>query len=128
MSVRYVIHKKYRLIHTIGEDSITAAEVQAHQDQLLSDPAFDPSFNQLIDVTTALQLDITVAEAKEIARRRIVSANARRAFAARTIHMFVLGRLMEIYHEAHHEVDVHIFDDRDEALKWLGMPENSGLY
>jgi len=128
MSIRDAIYKQYGLLITTGEGYITAAEIQIHQDHLLSDPAFDPKFDQLIDVTTAVHLDMTAAEAKEIAWRPIVSPNSRRAFAATSIHIFALCRLMEIQHEAHNGTEVQIFTARHEALKWLRVPEDSGLY
>jgi hypothetical protein len=35
--------------------------------------------------------------------------------------VFGMGRLMEAYHGmAHRQEEVHVFYDRDEALKWLG--------
>ena len=110
---------------TVGEGGVTFREIQDHQDQLLADPAFDPSFNQLIDVIAATDLNLTVAEMKEVTRRRIVSSGSRRAFVASSIHILVIGRLMQTYHEQHHEVDVQIFQDRNEALKWLGIKKNS---
>jgi hypothetical protein len=61
-------------------------------------------------------------------RRRIVSSGSRRAFVASSIHILAIGRLMQTYHEAHHEVEVHIFLDRGEALTWLGMKDDSGLF
>jgi hypothetical protein len=128
MPVRYVIHKKLRLVLTIGEGAVTFDEIKAHQDRLLSDPDFDPSFNQLIDVTGATTLDLSAEEAKQIARRRIVSSGSRRAYVAKSPHIFGMGRLMEVYHEQHAEVEVHIFDDRDAALKWLGIEQGSGPY
>ena len=113
---------------TVGERSVTFREIQNHQDQLLTDPAFDPSFSQLIDVTAATDLDLTVAEMKETTRRRIVSTGSRRAFVASSMHILTIGRLMQTYHEAHHEVEVHIFLDRGKALKWLGIADDSGLF
>ena len=113
---------------TAGDGWVTFREIQDHQDQLLADPAFDPSFSQLIDVTAATELDLTVAEMKEITRRRIVSSGSRRAFVASRIHILTIGRLMQTYHGAHHKVGVHIFFDRSEALTWLGIKHDSGLF
>ena len=128
MPLHYKIHKGHRLVVTVGEGIVTFRQIQDHQDQLLADPAFDPSFNQLIDVIAATDLNLTVAEMKEITRRRIISAGSRRAFVATSIHILAIGHLMQTYHEAHHEVEVQIFHDRDEALKWLGIKDDSGLF
>jgi len=35
---------------------------------------------------------------------------------------------MEAYHEDYAQVEAHIFDDRDSALKWLGIEVDSGLF
>ena len=125
MPVHYIIYKEHRLAITTGEGYITADEIKAHQDQLLGDPDFDPTFNQLIDVTNAADLYLNVGEMKEVSRLRIVSGSSKRAYLAKSIHVAAVGRVMEIYHEAHHEVEVHVFEDRHEALQWLGIEEDS---
>ena len=109
---------------TTCEGRVTFDEVIAHQDRLLSDPDFDPNFNQFIDTSAATALDVTIDEAKQIARRRIFSPASRRAFFATSPHIFGMGRLMEVYHKQHAEVDVHIFNDRAAALKWLELKQD----
>jgi glucose-6-phosphate isomerase len=129
--VTYVIDKEHRLILTIGEGSVTASEIRNHQDRLLRDPNFDATFNQLIDVTTATAFDMTADEAKQIALRPIVSEKSKRAFVAVKPDIYGLGRLMQIYHvQMYHErlADAGVFSDRDSALKWLEIKEDSGHY
>jgi len=126
LPVRYVIDKDHRLVLTIGEGSVTFDDIKHHQNRLLSDPAFDAKFDQLIDVTTATSFDLSAEEAKEIARRPIVSPASRRAFVASMPGVYGMGRLMQVYHERNAQVDV--FYDRDSALKWLGIEQDSGLF
>ncbi len=126
MPVRYEIDKEHHLIFTVGEGSVTASEIRSHQDRLLRDPNFDAAFNQLIDVTTATRFDMSTDEAKQIALRSIVSTKSKRAFVAIKADIYGLGRLMQIYHEQ--LADAHVFNDRDSALKWLGVDEDSGHY
>jgi hypothetical protein len=126
LPARYVIDKKHRLVLTVGEGSVTFDEIRNHQDQLLRDPDFDAAFNQLIDVTTATRFDISGDEAREIARRKIVSSSSSRAFVASQPAIFGFGRLMEAHAEEH--AQIHVFHDRDSALKWLGVEEDSGHY
>jgi hypothetical protein len=121
-----VIDKKHRLVLTVGEDSVTFDEVRNHQDQLLRDPDFDAAFNQLIDVTTATRFDMSADEAREIARRKIMSSTSRRAFVASERAIYGFGRLMEAHAEQHAQIQV--FHDRDSALKWLAVNEDSGHY
>lgn len=71
-------------------------DVRDHQDRLLADPDFDPSFDQLIDTTPAGEFNISAEQAISLAGRRIVSPKSRRAFVAVKPHIFDLGRMMEI--------------------------------
>lgn len=125
MPVGYVIDKKHRLILTIGDGSVTVSEIRNHQDRLLSDPDFDPAFNQLIDVTTATRFDMSVDEAKQVALRPIVSPKSKRAFVASKPAIYGLGRLMQVYHGR--MARVRIFRDRNAAFKWLGFNDDSDL-
>ena len=122
MPVRYVIDKKLQLVVTTGWGQVTFAESLAHQDQLLNDPDFKSEFNQLINLTAATSLDISVAEAKRIAIRNPFSSTSRRAFVATNPSIFGLGRLMEAYHEMSAVVSlVCVFYDLPSALQWLGL-------
>lgn len=51
MPCRYVIDIEQRLVISTGWDRVTFAEIKAHQDQLVSDPDFNPEFNQFVDAT-----------------------------------------------------------------------------
>ena len=121
MPVHYTIDKHSRLILTVAEGHVTFGEIKAHQDRLLSDADFDPAFNQMIDTTDATEVDLSPAEAKEIALRRIVSSASRRAFIAKKPHIYGIGRFMEVYHQHFAQVETHIFSERDAGLKWLGL-------
>jgi hypothetical protein len=122
MPVRYVIDKESQLVVTTGLGRLTFAESLAHQDQLLNDPDFNSEFNQLIDLTAATSLDISVAEAKRLAMRNPFSSTSRRAFVATNPSIFGLGRLMEVYHEMSAVVSlVCVFYDLPSAMKWLGV-------
>ena len=94
-------------------------DVRHHQDRLLIDPDFDASFDQLIDTTRVAKFDISVAEARILASRPIVSPESRRAFVATNPHILGLGQMLEIYQCA----EVHVFHSMDEAWNWLEMEE-----
>ena len=121
-----MIDKKCRLVLTTGEGSVTLKEITSHQDRLLSDPDFDATFNQLIDATAITRLDLSAEEARQIALRVIFSSTSRRAFVASKPAIYGMGRLMEVYQERH--AQVHIFYDRDSALRWLGIDHDSGYF
>ena len=126
MPVRYVIHKELRLIMTVAEGRVTFDEAKAHQERLLEDPNFDRDFNELIDVTNVSDLDLSSDQVRNLSLSIPFVTNARRAVVASRPAEFGVGRMYQAYFEKHSEVSV--FYDRDEALKWLGIPEDSGLF
>ena len=124
MPVRYLIDAARKLIVSTGVGRVTFDEIRAHQDLLLADPAFDASFNQLIDATEVTELDLSMEQAQVVAQRPIVAPTSRRAFVATKPAVFGLGRVMEVYHER--QALVRIFYDHRSALEWLGLKEDRG--
>jgi hypothetical protein len=49
MPIFYKIDKDRKLVLSTGSGFVTKMEALAHQDQVLNDPDFDPSFSQLAD-------------------------------------------------------------------------------
>jgi hypothetical protein len=122
MPVRYVIEKERRLVISTGSDRVTFADLKAHQDQLVSDPDFNPEFNQLLDGIAVTALDVSVDEAKTLANRKVFSSTSLRAFVAPSPAIFGMGRLWTAYHEmSNAPSQVCVFYDLTSALKWLGL-------
>jgi hypothetical protein len=111
------------LILTIAEGRVIFDDIRDHQDRLLANPDFDPSFDQLIDMTAATKLEISEYEARTLATRRIFSPKSRRALVATEPHIFGLGRMMEIYRDGLSYAEVHVFYSMDKALNWLERVE-----
>ena len=118
MALRYCIDKNQRLVLTHTEGCVTFDDARAHQDQLLADPDFDPSFDELIDTTLTTKFEISANQVRILAKRRVVSPEARRAIVAPQPHIFGVARIMEVYHQ---DVggEIQVFYSMDEALKWL---------
>ena len=115
--VRYSIDKQRRLITTTSSGTVTFADISGHQDRLLADPDFDPSYDQLIDTTAAGSFTISSIEARVLGTRRIVGPDSRRAFVAVEPHIFGLGHMMAVYHEP--LAEARVFYSMEEALMWL---------
>ncbi len=126
MPCRYVIDKQRRLVSTTASGHVTFAEAKAHQDQLVNDPDFDPSFNQLLDASEVTVADLSSQQLRVLATRQFFSAEARRALVASQPLMFGLGRMMQAYHEiARGKAQMHVFYDRSEAMRWLGLQNDA---
>jgi hypothetical protein len=123
MTVRYSIDRQRRLILSTAEGCVTLDDLKDHQERLLADPRFDPSFDQLIDATGITKLDISADQVRTFASRRIFSAASRRAIVAAEPHIFGVGRMMEIYHEDAARTAAAVFYSMDDALKWLARGE-----
>jgi hypothetical protein len=120
MPLSYSIDEQRRLVISIGEGVITFDEAKRHQEKLLRDPAFNSSFNQLLDFTAATDLDFTTDQAIALAQRRVFSPGSRRALVAHKPVVFGLGRLMHAYHEYS---EANVFYDMKSALEWLGLSQ-----
>ncbi len=91
----------------------------SHQDRLLADPDFDPSFSQLLDFTHVAKIDLTAADVELLAVRNIFSPESRRAILVPNDLAFGFGRMYEILREAAGERGIRIFRSLEEALEWV---------
>ena len=122
MPARYVILKERRLVVSLGWGRLTFADFRLQQDALTQDPDFDPAFDQLVDVSEATSLALSVEEAKTIATRGIFKPTSKRAVIAINPEIFGMGRMMDVYHAMATGRDkVRVFYDRESALRWLGL-------
>lgn len=122
MPARYVILKERRLVISLGWGHLTFSDFRSQQDAFAQDPDFDPTFDQLVDVSQATSLDLSIEEAKIIAARGIFRPTSRRAVIATNPDIFGMGRMMDVYHAmATGRDQVRAFYDRKSALQWLGL-------
>lgn len=79
MPAYFRIGKEHRLVMSTISGVFTLADGLAHQEKLVKDPDFDPSFSQLIDFTQVTRLELGTEEVHRLAQRSIFSCDARRA-------------------------------------------------
>src|SRR5258708_16530279 len=79
MPAFYKIDKEHKLVLTTGSGLVTKEEVFAHQDQMLKDPDFDPSFYQLADFRRLTNTDISMAGLQATAQKNAISVHSRQA-------------------------------------------------
>lgn len=97
----------------------TMADGLAYQQQLPSDPDFDPSFSQLFDFTHVTKFDIGMDDIRTLAQKTIFSRQSRRAFVVRGDLAYGLARMFEIFRESFGERGIGVFRDLDDALDWV---------
>jgi hypothetical protein len=112
------IEKERRLVISTACDVLTMADAQAYQNQLLSDPEFDPSFSQLADFTHVTKFDIGMDDVRMLAQKSIFSPASRRAFVVKGDLAYGLARMFEILRETMGEQGIGVFRNLDDALEW----------
>ena len=111
-----------RLVVTTGRGVLTFAEARNQQNALQADPAFDPTFDQLLDMTGVTEFALSPAEAKSMAAPTLFSPASRRAYVGSSPVVFGMGRLMEAHHAQQASGSItHVFGDLPSALAWLGL-------
>ncbi|MGC1619940.1 MAG: hypothetical protein WA765_15735 [Candidatus Acidiferrum sp.] len=119
MPAFYKIDKERRLVMSSGTGVFNKEDALSHQNRLLADPDFDPSYSQLLDFTHVAKIDLTAADIRLLAVRNIFLSESRRAFLVPNDLAFGLGRMYEILREAAGERGIRIFRNLEEALDWV---------
>jgi len=122
MPFDYAVYKKRRLVVSTGSGVVTWDEIKARQDQIKTDPDFDPQFDQIVDLRSAARIELSGDQIRFLASRHIFSSRSRRAFIAPNPGVFGVGRMWESYDEfSNNPTEVRVFRDLHSALRWLGL-------
>jgi hypothetical protein len=119
MPAYFRIDKERRVVMSTVAGVFTLAEGLAHQEKLLKDPDFDPTFSEFIDCTHLTKLDIGPGDVRKLAERSIFSPDSRRAILVNTDFAYGLARMFLMFREILGEKGVRVFRNLDEALQWL---------
>jgi hypothetical protein len=119
MPAFYKIDKERRLVLSYGTGAFNKQDALAHQDQLLADPDFDPTYSQLLDFTHITQVDLTAADVRQLAQRSLFSSKSRRAILVPSDLAFGFGRMFEFLREFAGEHGIRVFRNLQDALDWV---------
>jgi hypothetical protein len=113
------IDKERKLVLTTGSGFVTKEEVLAHQDQILKDPDFDPSFSQLADFARLTNTDINMGDLQTFAHRDVFSIHSRRAIIVKSDLAFGFAKIFELYRQVAGARGIRVFRTHHEALNWI---------
>lgn len=124
MSAGYSIETALRLVLTRAWGTLTAADFLGHAQSLGLDPAFDPTYHQLLDLRDVTALDFPTSTIREMAYQSPFRSGARRAIVVNSDAMYGLARMFQTLREpvADH---IAVFRDLPSALDWLGLTDNA---
>ena len=118
MPITYDIDKKQQLVISRLWDVVTNDEVDNHNRTLRTDPDFDPSYRQLIDVSGITEIRITTSKVTAAAQDQYFTPGTRRAFFAPADVTFGLARKFATHAEMGGQT-IEVFRDRKKAEEWL---------
>jgi hypothetical protein len=122
----YKIDKERRLVLSTHFGVVTLEGTLAHQEKLLRDPDFDPSFSQLVDLTHVTKLEVPPEGVRRVAQQSIFSPDSRRAILVTANLVFGMARMFEILRESYGEKGICVFRNLDDALEWV-LGKNTAL-
>ena len=120
MPASYRIDVARRVVLSRAWGVFSAQDVFDHFTALAADPAFDPSFYQLIDLRDVEQVDLETSFIRRHALERLFAGGALRALVVSSDIHYGLARMYGAYAE-YASQNVRVFRDMHEAEQWLGL-------
>jgi hypothetical protein len=121
----YRIDHALRVVRSRGWGTLSTSDLQDYTSRLLADPAFDPDYRSLADLTEVTRVDIDQVALSQAAWMPSFTQGTRRAIIASSDLVYGLARMFATHSERFGQV-VHVYRDRADAEAWLGLPD-SGL-
>jgi hypothetical protein len=118
MPMHYTIDPARRLVVCVAEGRYTDEDARAHQEKLRKDPAFDPSFDQIIDLTQTAEIAITAGCLSDLITTQPFKIGVRRAMIVASPVQYGTSRMIGGMAGAR-PTHFRIFSTRAEALIWL---------
>ncbi len=120
MPATYEIDVARRLVLSHVWGVFTAEDLKRHFTSLGADPAFDPTFSQLVDLRDVTDVELDAPAIRRHALERLFRSTARRALVVSTPHHYELARIYAVFAE-YASQNVHVFRDMHDAEEWLGI-------
>ena len=122
MPITSQIDSSFGVVFSKFRGVVTPEDILAQVERFNTDPAFQPSFNHLIDTRGATRFDVSGEGIRLVATHTAFNEKSRRAIVAVKDDIFGMARMYQLYREWSEKPDqVRIFRDMEEARRWLGF-------
>jgi hypothetical protein len=118
VTASYEIDRHRRLVISRAWDVVTDEELIDHYVSLRRDPAFDPTYRQLIELGDVRRFDTAAVTMEAAARLRVFAPEARRAIVAPKDAAFNRARQFASFAELQAQ-HLEVFRTEDAAMAWL---------
>lgn len=119
MPAFYKIDKEHKVVLSTASGVFDLAAALAHQDQLLVDPDFDPTYSQLLDYSHITDVRIDANDVRKLAERSVFWPCSRRAIYVTRDIEYGFARMFEMLRENAGEKGIRVFRNFDDALTWI---------
>ena len=116
------INSSIGMIFSTFQGVVTKEEILAELHSFTVDPAFQPSFDHLVDIRGTARIDLSGDDVRAVAMHSTFNEKSRRAIVAEKRETFGLARMYQILRETQEKPDeVQVFRTMEEARRWLGL-------
>lgn len=116
----YRIDCERRVVAVSFGQKLAVPDIEAYAGALVADPAFDPSFSELVDLTGVEEVTLDARQALELADRiDPFSPESKRAFVSPRPALFHAVRMHQILRSP--AENIAIFTSVEAAERWLGL-------
>ena len=117
MTTTYSVDPTARLVCTTISAPLTLSDLIALGDALRNDPLFDPSFDELLEVSPKSAVDLRYADLRSATSTDPFSKLSRRAIVVHADVDYGVARMYEVMHGGHSQV----FRSVEKAREFLGL-------
>jgi hypothetical protein len=122
MPASYVIDPKRLLVTSTLSGPVTEDEVHDHNQRLRNDPAFNPGYRQLVDMTGLTEIIVSTKMINQTAIDQFFNPGVRRAFVATSDATFGMARMFALQAEGQGQT-IEVFRNMRKAEEWLGLAD-----
>jgi hypothetical protein len=116
----YDIDSQRRLVTSRIWGAVTDTEILAHNATLRSDPRFDASYQQFVDMTGITEIRVSTGMINETSLDQFFEPGTRRAFVATDDAVFGMARMFALRAEGLGQT-IQVFREEGRAKEWLGI-------
>ncbi len=122
MPVTSQIDTSLGVVFSTCQGVVTQEDILAQIEMFSADPAFQPSFDHLVDTRSATRFDVSGEGIRLVSTHSVFNEKSHRAIVAVKDDIFGMARMYQLFREWSKKPDqVRIFRDMEEARRWLGF-------
>ena len=121
MPIGYRIDTEHGIVISTGDGTLTFSESLTHQDTLLEDPAFNPKFSQLLDLSLVTRMEFKSTDLERLAANSVFENDSHRAVLVSSDLAYGLFRMFQMLRNNEGENGIRIFRELKPALDWVHL-------